>query len=94
MSWSVNAFGKPAAVKASLAKQFQSAKLSTKSIPHENEAVIAIEKIVNAELDFLAARTNPGVVTVGGSGSAYMSSDGSGSSQMTFSVMPNYGFLE
>jgi hypothetical protein len=94
MSWSVSAIGKPAAVKIALAKQFESAKNSTKNMPHENESVGAIETIVNGELDFLAARTNPLAVQVTGSGSAYYSSDGTGSTQLQFEVKPIHGFVE
>jgi hypothetical protein len=94
MSWSVSSFGKPAAVKAALTKQFESAKNATKNIPHEQATVIAVETIVNGELDFLAARTNAPVVKVMAGGSAYFSADGTGSSQMTCSVNPEYGFVE
>lgn len=92
MSWSVNAFGKPAAVKTALAKQFESAKLGTKSLPHEHAAVESIENIVNWELDFLAACTNKAgyayVVRVEAGGSAYKSADGSGYTQINCKVQP------
>ena len=94
MSWSVSAVGKPAAVKASLAKQFESAKQSTKQMPHENAAVGNVEAIVNGELDFLGQCANASAVTVSASGSAYRSTDGSGSTQVKLEVSPIYGFVE
>lgn len=95
MSWSVTSFGKPAAVKTALAKQFESAKISTKNIPHEAESVVSIEKIVNDQLDFLANLKNPGVVKVDANGSAYLSTDGTvGNTQVSVSVMPMNGFVE
>lgn len=94
MSWSVSAIGKAAAVKAALSKQFESAKLSTKNMPHENASVVAAETIVNGELDFLAARTNPPAVTVSAGGSAYLSSDGTGSTTVKLEVTPMHGFVE
>jgi hypothetical protein len=94
MSWSVSAFGKPAAVKASLAKQFTSAKESTKSVPHEQESVGSIESVVNGQLDFLAARKEPGAVQVTASGSAWLDATGAGSTQVEMKVQPMHGFVE
>jgi hypothetical protein len=94
MSWSVLATGKPAAVKAALAKSFASAKESTKHVPHEQESVGKVEDIVNGQLDFLAATTNPGAVQVSASGSAWRSTDGQGSTQVEMRVTPLAGFIE
>jgi len=94
MSWSVSAVGKPAAVKASLAKQFESAKQSTKSVPHEQESVGSIESVVNGQLDFMAARKEPSAVQVSASGSAWSDANGAGSTQVEMKVMPLHGFVE
>lgn len=96
MSWSVGSVGKPAAVKAALAAQFDRAKQSTAGIPHECESVGLIEQIVNGQLDFLTDL--PGVaVTVAASGSAYKSLSATpptGNSSVSLSVTPIYGFAD
>jgi hypothetical protein len=94
MSWSVSAIGKPAAVKAALVQQFESARNATKHFQHEQDSVRHCESIINGELDFLAARTNPVAVRVEASGSAYSNADGVGSTQVKLEVTPLYGFVE
>lgn len=92
MSWSVNAMGRLAAVRAALATQFTNAKSSTAHIPHEQRSVGLVEEIVNDQLDFLAG-TPTKVVRVEASGSAYKSTD-SGYSQVKLLVEPVSGFIE
>lgn len=94
MSWSVAAIGKPEAVKRSLAAQFERAKESTASFPHECEVVGAVEKIVNSQLDFVTGV--PGlVIQVMATGNAYQSPDTpQKSSAVTLEVKPIYGFVE
>lgn len=95
MSWSVGAVGKPVAVKAALATQFASAIKNTAGIPHESESVVLVEKIVNGQLDFLAALESPQAVTVMASGSAWKPVKGpGGSSQVEMKVTPISGFVE
>lgn len=95
MSWSVSATGTPAGVKVYLVKQFENARKSTESIPHEHASVGLVEKIVNDQLDFLADISNA-IVTVNANGSAYKqaSSDGPrGSSSIYVSVSPVHGWV-
>lgn len=92
MSWSVNAMGKVAAVRAALAVQFANAKSGTAHIPHEQRSVVLVEEIVNDQLDFLAG-TPTKVVRVEASGSAHKSAD-SGYSQVKLLVEPVSGFVE
>lgn len=73
MSWSVHSVGKASAVKAALASQFDSAKQSTASVPHECESVASVESIVNGQLDFLVLAKTPHAVRVTASGSAWWS---------------------
>lgn len=94
MSWSVFATGKPAAVRAALAKSFAAAKESTKHVPHEQESVGKVEEIVNGQLDFLASMKNPQAVQVSASGSAWTSTNGEGSTQVEMKVQPIPGFVE
>lgn len=92
MSWGVNAAGKPAAVKAALAKQFESARESTKYVPHEYESVSLVEKIVNGQLDFLMDVQKLGV-SVAASGSAYKNST-TGYSNVKVEVTPLFSWVE
>lgn len=92
MSWSVACMGKPLAVKAALEEQFANAKKNTASVPHEQEAVALIERIVNAQLDFLADLTKV-AVKVEARGSAYKSG-ATGSSSVTLDLQPIYGWVE
>lgn len=103
MSWSVNAIGKPAAVKAALAASFEQAKKNCASVPHEADAVGIAEQLVNNQLDFLATINNPPTaVKVEASGSAYFSDNAqadttvkrSGASNVKVEVQPVYGFIE
>lgn len=92
MSWSVNAIGKPAAVKTLLQGQFASAKNSTKNIPAELSTVEATEAMVNAQLDF-AVLNGVGAVDVQASGSASMKGatySGSISSSVSFKSLYNF----
>ena len=92
MSWSVSAIGKPAAVKKSLAGQFDQAKKQTARLPHESESVALIEQIVNGQLDYVADL--PGVVTqVAAQGSAYKQGT-QGNSEVALTVKQIYGFVE
>ena len=91
MSWSVSAIGKPAAVKAALAPQFQRAKDGTANIAAEQAAVAYVEAAVNVQLDFLAGGAKPPAVQVTASGSAR--SDGS-ASEVRMEVKTLHGFVE
>lgn len=95
MSWSVSSIGKPAAVKAALAAQFESAKKSTANVPHEQESVGLVEQIVNGQLDFLTDIPNV-AVRVDANGSAYKSTvpPVSGSTSIKVEVTPLYGWVE
>lgn len=93
MSWSVSALGRPAAVKSSLAKQFESAKLSTASIPEENLGVVSIEALVNAQLDF-ALTNKVGAIKVEASGSFCRGSSYSGSCQTKLDIQSLYNFVD
>lgn len=73
MSWSINAIGKPAALKISLVKEFASRKESCKNVPHEVEAICIAEQLVNNQLDFMTSLAAPGVAKVDACGSAYVS---------------------
>lgn len=97
MSWTIGAIGKPAAVKAALKKQFESARQGTANVPHEQASVDSIEQIVNGQLDYLV--DVPGTaVKVAANGSAYKSMHGdaalSGHSSVTLTVEPVYGYVE
>lgn len=100
MSWSVSAIGKPNVVKASLAKQFSSAKEATKYIPAEQETVMHIESAVNAQLDLMASAAVQDAVSVMASGSVSIRKDGElqpptsvqASSSLEFKTL--YGFVE
>lgn len=94
MSWSVAATGKAEAVKRSLAVQFDNAKKSTVNIPHEHDSVIAIEKIVNDQLDFLIAMSTPKAIVVNAAGSAWKGTGPDGSTQVKLEVTPIYNFVE
>jgi hypothetical protein len=97
MSWSVEAVGKPAAVKSALASQFEAAKKSTANISHEQEAVVEIESVVNGQLDFLAAHNGASAVTVKASGSASLAPPGASwpsTTQVALEVSPIHGFVE
>lgn len=91
MSWSVNAVGRPAAVKTALVQQFENAKKSTANVPHELASVGLIEQIVNDQLDFLADVPNV-AVNVAANGSAYKSGQ-NGSSSVRVSVEPLHGWV-
>jgi hypothetical protein len=95
MSWSVNSFGKPEAVKAALAKQFENAKASTAGIPEEQAGVVAIEQLANAQLEFAAAN-DVKVVKVEASGSFYRKYGASwpGGCQTKLNIEAFSGFLE
>ena len=93
MTWSVNAVGKPLAVKAALVAQFKQAYVGTAHMPHEQATVAAAEQMVNTELDFLAGCKGVAVHVQGG-GSAYKDTQGNGSTSMTLKVEPLYGFVE
>ncbi len=95
MTWSVSSVGKPAAVKASLASQFASAKKGTEGYPHECESVSLIEKIVNDQLDFLGALSPVPAVRVSAHGSCWKPASGAGgdsSVKLEVAVVP--GFVE
>lgn len=95
MSWSVNAVGRPAAVKAALATQFENAKKNTASVPHEQASVGLIAQLVSNELDFLT--DVPGMaVRVEASGHAYKSGSPptSASTSVKVDLQPLYGWVE
>ena len=100
MSWSVNAVGKPVAVKASLAKQFASAKDATKYIPEEQASVVGIESAVNAQLDLMASAAVQNAVSVTANGSASVRKDGEAQppttvqASCTLEFKTLYGFVE
>jgi|SRR6266850_907576 len=98
MSWSVSAFGRPAAVKAALAKQFESAKQSTAGIPEEQVQVVGIEQGINTQLDFAVAN-EIGAIKVEASGSYCRGSKSElrsypGSCQTKLDVQSIYNFVE
>jgi len=91
MSWSVTAVGKAPAVKASLVKQFESAKQGTQHIPAEKESVIGVEMAVGALLEAMDPHI---VVKVAANGSCG-ARDGvldSASTSVQFETL--YGFVE
>jgi hypothetical protein len=88
MSWSIQAVGKPEAVKAALAEQFKNAALSTVHIPHEQDSVIAIQAVVNEQLDFLMVNNPSSAVAVKANGSASVAPPGA------MDVSPIAGFVE
>jgi hypothetical protein len=95
MSWSVNAIGKPSAVKAHLETQFAAAKLGTEHIPQERDSVAAIEAAVNSQLDFLAEV--PGIavhVQAGGSAWKGVTAQLQGSATCNLKFETIYGFVE
>lgn len=70
MSWSVQALGKPMAVKVALATQFTSALSSTLHMKAEHEAVQSIERAIDVQLDFLVEHNPDALVRISASGSA------------------------
>lgn len=98
MSWSVQAVGKVAAVRADLEKQFARAKTQVAGIPQEQAACAAAEVAVNASLDYLAEARVPTAVSVVANGSAW--GQGSGEQAVTRSASLNIkvetlgGFVE
>jgi hypothetical protein len=97
MSWSVQAFGKPEAVKKALKGQFESAKSSTQSIPHEHATVALTEETVEANLNFLIEKSPNTPVRVHASGSASVApadSSWPSSTQAKFDIESISGFLE
>lgn len=67
MSWGTQAVGKAKAVKASLAKQFETCKKNCAHIPSEVASIEAIEGLVNGQLDSLGDAGAVVSVTCGGS---------------------------
>lgn len=71
MSWSVQAAGKPGAVKATLERQFAAAKAGLVNNPAELKACEAAEASVNATLSYLEEATVATGVSVMANGSAW-----------------------
>jgi len=94
MSWSVNAVGRTEAVKQALAKQFESAKSSTKNVLHEERSVAIIESLVNNELEAIKNADYMKIVRVEASGSASTQNGRVLSSQVSLKIEPIYGFVE
>lgn len=96
MSWSVNATGKPAAVKAALVEQFANAQKNTAAIPEESRTVELVEQLVNTQLDYMMEIPKQ-AVSVSAGGSAYKPStypQGGGSLTVTYLVQPVYNWVE
>lgn len=83
MSWSIHVKGKPAPVKRALVAQFEGAKSSTQSIPHEHAAVALTEEIVEGQLNFLIEHQPDSIVTVSASGYASVAPAGASWSSST-----------
>ena len=94
MSWSINAVGRPEAVRQELARQFESAKQSTRAILHENRSVAIVESLVNNELEALKTSDWVKVVRVTACGSASTQEGRVLSSQISLTLEPIHGFVE
>lgn len=91
MSWSVSAVGKPAAVKASLATQFENAKKNTAWCKPESESVGHIESAVNVLLDSMLQTQ---AVSVSANGSCHNDNGILRSADTSITFKTLYGFVE
>jgi hypothetical protein len=87
MSWSVGAIGKAAAVRTSIAKQFE----GTKCVEPEETVRKAAAALIDAAL---GAQSSATAVKVLASGSQSSSSTSGVSNSLMISVEPQYGFVE
>lgn len=92
MSWSVTGSGRPNALLAFIGEQFEKAKQSCKSNPHEVKSIEKAESLVLEELQF-ASEVGVKAVTVTAGGSAWSGAvDAPGTTQVSVNVTPIYGF--
>ena len=96
MSFSVEAIGRPAAVKAEIRRQFVPVKANLKeSYPHEHATACLSEEIFENQLNFLSEHTGDKAVRVRVSGHAWRSdgtinSDADTSVPLTIETLPNF----
>lgn len=92
MSWNVGPItGRPAKVRERLAAQFANAKQNVQHIPAEVATVEQVEKLVNAQLDFMAEFPAVAVEAGGSASTGY--TDNPASCNVSVKVTPLHGFV-